>query len=271
MTSRVTIAALVLCLWSATAFAGDLSIVGTGEGLDVVQGLGASFMADNPGTRVIFPPSVGSDGGVSAVVTDNAILGRVARPLSLSEQAHGLSYTPVFRLSSAIYANPSAAIASLSTSQLVDIFTGKIVNWREVGGSDLRIKVVRRQEDESTVIVLRETMAGWKELRFAERSKLAMTAQESFHWVSETQGAVGIGTYSKILEARVLTMMIDGNHPADPDYPSAITIGLVYKNSTLTDEARAFLAFAVSPKASRLISNLGGHPYSEYIQPASRW
>jgi phosphate transport system substrate-binding protein len=263
MKSRIMIATLSLCLWSATAFADDLKIVGTGEGLDIVQALGAAFMADNPDTLVIIPPSVGSDGGVTAVVSDNEILGRVARPLSLSEQAHGLSYTPVFRLSSAIYVHPSAAITSLSTDQLVDIFRGKIANWREVGGADLRIKVVRRQEDESTVIVLRETMAGWKNLRFTERSKLATTAQESLYWVSKTEGAVGIGTYSNILEARVLTMKIDGNHPTDPDYPSAITIGFIHKNSTITEEAREFLAFSVSPKAKRLISNLGGHPYSK--------
>jgi phosphate transport system substrate-binding protein len=123
--------------------------------------------------------------------------------------------------------------------------------------------VVRRQEDESTVIVLRETMAGWKDLRFTGRSKLATTAQESLYWVSETEGAVGIGTYSKILEARVLTMKIDGKYPADTDYPSAITIGFIHKDATITDEARAFLAFSVSPKAQRLISNLGGNPYSE--------
>ena len=254
---------LLLWGWSATAFADDLKIVGTGEGLDIVQALGAAFMADNPDTLVIFPPSVGSDGGVSAVVSDNEILGRVARPLSLSEQAHGLSYMPVFRLSSAIYAHPSASITSLSTSQVANIFSGKIVNWREVGGANLRIKVVRRQEDESTVIVLRETMPGWKDLRFTERSKLATTAQESLHWVSATEGAVGIGTYSNILEARVLIMKIDGKHPADPEYSSAITIGFIYKDATITDEAREFLAFSVSPKAKRLISNLGGHPYSE--------
>jgi phosphate transport system substrate-binding protein len=133
MKSRSTIAALVLCLWSATAFADDLKIVGTGEGLDIVRALGAAFMSDYPESSVIFPPSVGSDGGVVAVRSDKEVLGRVARPLSLSEQAHGLSYTPVFRLSSTIYAHPSAAITSLSTSQLADIFSGKIVNWREVG------------------------------------------------------------------------------------------------------------------------------------------
>ncbi len=260
---RVSIVALALCLSSGTGFADDLRIEGAGEGLDIVQALCAAFMADHPNTYVVIPPSTRSDGGVSAVMTDKVVLGRVARPLSLAEQAHGLLYTPVFRLASAIYVNPSVTITNLSTTQLADIFTGRIVNWGEIGGPNLRIKVVRRQEDESTIVVLRETMPKWSGLKFTDRSKLAETAQESIRWVGEVDGAVGIGTYSKILEPRVRILIIDGRHPSDADYPSAVTIGFIHKNATITDQAKAFLAFMALPKAKALVTNMGGIPLPE--------
>lgn len=260
---RVSIAALALCLLPGVGFAEDLRIEGTGEGLDIIEGLCAAFMADHPNTYVIIPSSTGSDGGVSAVRTDKAVLGRVARPLSLAEQAHGLVYTRVFRLASAIYVHPSVTVTNLSTTQLVDIFSGHIANWREVGGPDLRIKVVRRQEDESTVIVLRETMPGWSDLRLTERSKLAMTAQESIQWVSDVNGAIGIGTYSRSLEPRLRILRIDGRYPSDAYYPSEITIGFIHKEATITEPAKAFLAFMALPKAKALVTNMGGMPFSE--------
>jgi phosphate transport system substrate-binding protein len=260
---RASIAAIVLCLSCVTGRADDLSVVGTGEGLDIIEALSAAFMADYPGTYVIAPSSVGSDGAVRAVSSDEKVIGRVARPISLTEQAHGLLYTPVFRLSSGIYVHASVTATNLSSAQLADIFSGRIANWREIGGPNLRIKVVRRQEEESTLIVLRETMPGWRELKFGDRSKLATTAQESIKWVGEVDGAIGFGTYSKTFEPRVRFLRIDGRFPTDADYPSKITIGFIHKEAQISDQARAFLAFVVSPKAKALVTIMGAIPLTE--------
>ena len=72
------VAVLGLC---ATVHAGDLSVVGTGDGIDLLRALGAAYTADHPETNVIVPPSVGSGGGIAAVGSDKEVLARVARPL----------------------------------------------------------------------------------------------------------------------------------------------------------------------------------------------
>ncbi|HKH34400.1 MAG TPA: hypothetical protein VKA80_09620 [Beijerinckiaceae bacterium] len=72
------------------------------------------------------------------------------------------------------------------------IYAGEIANWREIGGRDLRIRVVIREEVDSTLGVFRETLAGWKGLRFLERSKLATTTQEAI----DTVQTVEFGPYS---------------------------------------------------------------------------
>jgi phosphate transport system substrate-binding protein len=262
-TLRALIATVVLCSACLAVRADDLSVVGTGEGLDIIEALSAAFMADHPGTYVITPSSTGSDGAVSAVSSDDKVIGRVARPISLIEQARGLLYTPVFRLSSAAYVHASVTITNLSSTQLADIFSGRIASWREVGGPNLRIKVVRRQEEESTLVVLRATLPGWRELKFGDRSKLATTAQESIQWVSEVDGAIGFGTYSKTFEPRVRFLKIDGRYPTDTDYPSKITVGFVHREGSITDQARAFLDFVISPKAKALVTNMGAIPLTE--------
>src|SRR5256885_15684230 len=91
-----------VCL-SANAQAGDLSVVGTGDGIDLLRALGAAYTADHPDTNVIVPPSIGSGGGVAAVGSDKEVLARIARPLSDSEKEAGLVATPVFRLPAAFF------------------------------------------------------------------------------------------------------------------------------------------------------------------------
>src|SRR5438270_13738818 len=90
-----------LCL-TATAQAGDLSVVGTCDGIDLLRALGAAYTADHPDTNVIVPPSIGSGGGIAAVSSNKDVLSRAARPLSESENEGGLIATPVVRRPSAV-------------------------------------------------------------------------------------------------------------------------------------------------------------------------
>ena len=76
------------------------------------------------------------------------MLGRVARKLTDTEIASGLVYKPVAILPSAIFVNPNAGVNSLTTKQLASVFTGQIQNWKEVGGADVRIRVVRREDSD---------------------------------------------------------------------------------------------------------------------------
>src|SRR3954454_3855402 len=112
-----------------SAHAGDLSVVGTGDGIDLLRALGAAYTADHPDTNVIVPPSIGSGGGGAAVGANKEVLARVGRPLSESEKEAGLVATPVFRLPSAFFVHRSAGVTSLTTAQLADIYNGKITNW----------------------------------------------------------------------------------------------------------------------------------------------
>src|SRR3954447_24650090 len=199
------IAVVSLC---ACAYASDLSVVGTGDGIDLLRALGAAYTADHPDTNVIVPPSIGSGGGVAAVGSNKEVLARVARPLSDSEKEAGLIATPVFRLPSAFFVHRSAGILSLTNAQLAGIYSGKITNWRDVGGQDVRIKVVRREDQDSTLLVLRQSMPGWKDLAITEKSKVAVTTQDCIDTVKEVPGTIGFGPFTKALEMELAVLKI---------------------------------------------------------------
>ena len=246
-----------------TAQAGDLSLVGTGDGIDLLRALGAAYTADHPDTNIIVPPSIGSGGGIAAVSSNKEVLARAARPLSDSEKVAGLVATPVFRLPSAFFVHRSAGVTSLTSEQLANVYSGKITNWRDVGGHDVRIKVVRREDADSTLQVLRQSMPGWKTLAMTEKSKTAVTTQDCIDTVKEVPGAIGFGPFTKALEMELSVLKIDGHYPTDRSYPSAVTLTFVHKDSTVTPDAKQFISYAKTGKAKTVLTSMGGVPVVE--------
>jgi phosphate transport system substrate-binding protein len=257
--------AVVMAFASLEALAGtsELSVVGTGDGIELLRALGAAYSADNPDTKILVPPSIGSGGGLAAVGGDKELLARVARPLTDSERALGLISTPMFRLPSAFFVHRGVNVTDINARQLADIYAGRIVNWSEVGGASLRIKVVRREEADSTLSVLRQSMPGWKDLAITEKSKTAVTTQDCIDTVKDVEGAIGFGPYTKALEGELVVLRIDGKYPTDHDYPSAVTVSLVHKQATVTPDAAKFIAYVKTAKAKTLLSSMGGVPALE--------
>jgi phosphate transport system substrate-binding protein len=251
-----------VCL-SAVAFAGDLAVVGTGDGIEALRVLGASYTADHAQTVVRVPPSIHSSGGIAAVGSNQEVLGRIARALSDSEKAAGIIEVPVFRLPAAIYVHRSARVTNLSAKQLAEVYAGTVTNWRQVGGADLKIKVVRREDVDSTLNVLRATMPGWKDLVITEKSKTATTTQDGVDTVKAVEGAIGFGPYTRELEDSLVVVKIDGKHPTDRSFPSAVTLSIIYKEATITPEARKFLEFFKTEKAKALLAHMGSVPIAE--------
>ena len=83
--SRITAAILGLCLAGVNAASAEtrrLDIVGTGDGIDVLRAIAANFMQQEGSVQIEVPPSIGSGGGIAAVGSGKAILGRIARRLT---------------------------------------------------------------------------------------------------------------------------------------------------------------------------------------------
>lgn len=255
---------LLLGLWliviGGPVSAGELVIPGTGDGIEMLRHLAAAYTAENPDTKVIIPPSTGSGGGKAAVAQDRAQLGRIAVPLSAADEAVGMVAIPIVRVPTVFFAHPGVPVSGLTARQVSEIFAGNIRSWADVGGPNLRIRVVRREEADSTLQVLRATMPGWKDLILTDRSKTAVTTQEAFEAVAGNEGAIGFGPYSKTIEQQFRVLAIDGKHPASVEYPSFTTIRLIFKRGHLSDEARDFVRFALSPLAKQIFASYGGVP-----------
>lgn len=245
---------------ATTAAAEELRIVGTGDGLQLLRDVAARFNEGAAGTEVVVPDSIGSGGGIAAVTAGDERIARVARVLKPSEQAVGLQYVPFARIPSVFFVHPSAGVRSLTSGQLRAIFEGKSRSWADVGGNDVKIRVVRREDGDSTLQVLRASMPGWKDLTFTDRSKLAVTTQDAVDTVRTVQGAIGFAPYTEALGDELTVLAVDGLLPTDPGYPSAVELAFVFRSEALPPTARSFIDFARSATARTLMRAEGAFP-----------
>lgn len=93
---------------------------------------------------------LGSSAGIEAVSNGTADIATSSRALNDDEQDLGLSPIVIAHDGIAVIVNEENPVDNLSVDQLRDIYAGKIVNWSEVGGNDLEIQLVNRDEASGT-------------------------------------------------------------------------------------------------------------------------
>ena len=92
---------------------------------------------------------VGSSAGIKNTIDGTSNLGMSSRDLKY-EEAQSLDETQIAIDGIAVVTNTENKVSDLTMDQVKDIFTGKITNWKEVGGEDAQIVVVSREEGSGT-------------------------------------------------------------------------------------------------------------------------
>lgn len=147
--------ALVLFTTGLAIAADSIVIKGSTTVLPITQAALEVFMKQNKGVQISLSGG-GSGEGIKALIDKTADIGNSSREIKKEEialaakkgvtpVAHVIAYdalTPIV--------NPKNKVKGLSTDQLSLIYQGKITNWKEVGGDDLKIVVISRDSSSGT-------------------------------------------------------------------------------------------------------------------------
>lgn len=237
-----------------------LNVVGTGDGLELFKLVGQLYEKSNPSVQILVPPSIGSGGAIVAVGAGRERIGRIARALTPVESASGLIVTPVFDIPSVFYVHPGVGARALSGAQLRSIFEGRITNWSALGGPDLRIRVVRREESDSVFTVLRATIPEFSTVEVTERSKLALTTQDAVASIRENEGAIGFAPYSVSTAEQLAVIALNGHAPTEANYPAKVRVALIKRETPSDPAIKAFIRYFATPEARRAIVGFGAIP-----------
>ena len=146
----------------------------------------------------------GSGAGIEAVLAGTVDIGNSSRNLKEEEKTKGAVENIVAIDGIAVCLDPANTVADLTKQQLIDIYTGKITNWKELGGADEPIVVVGREAGSGTRGAFEELLEVKDACKYANEldSTGAVIAK-----VASTPGAIGYASLDTIDDSVVAAKM----------------------------------------------------------------
>ena len=246
---------------STGALSGTISTNGSTSMEKVIGTLSEAFMGDNSGVTITYD-ATGSGTGIESAKNKSCDVGLSSRALKDSET--GLKSITVALDGIAIIVNADSGVSNLSLQQISDIFTGKITNWSEIGGSDLEISCIGRESGSGTRDGF-ESITGTKDSCKLDQELTSTGAVITA--VSSSKNAIGYASLSSVEgKTGVKAVTVDGVACSeatvlDGSYKIQRPFNfIVSEDAQLSPAAQAFIEFATSKDAAALIRDAGAVP-----------
>lgn len=153
---KAVLVTAVLALMTGVSYASSSIVIkGSTTVLPVAQGTLEAFMKKNPGVQMSLSGG-GSGEGVKALIDKTTDIATSSREIKASEVdlakskgvnpvAHVVAFDAIIPV-----VHPKNKVSNLTIDQISQIYQGKITNWKEVGGEDLKIVVISRDSSSGT-------------------------------------------------------------------------------------------------------------------------
>ena len=283
---RATVLAVSVALvagWGAACGDGGNQATGkaiTIKGSDTMVILGQrwaeTYMSEHPGARVQVTGG-GSGTGIAALINGGTDICESSRPMKDSERAqvkqrHGkdVKEIPVALDGLAIYVHTSSPLKSISKSQVKGIYTGRITNWREVGGKDSRIIAYSRENSSGTYVFFKEHVLDNED--FAATVQTLPGTAAVVNAVSKDPASIGYGGIAYASGIRSLPVQGDaGSEPvpatlenvASGRYPLSRNL-FFYTSGEPTGEVKAFIDWVLGPRGQEVCEKVGHYPLPKH-------
>lgn len=245
---------------------GNLKIGGTGTTLETVRLLAVAFEKDNPKVSVAVLHSLGSTGGIKAVISRAIEIGVSARPLTDAERRQGITAVEYGRAPLVFAASPVTGATGITSAQLLDIYAGKRLTWPD--GTTIRV-IMRPAGDINTILLKAMSPQLNTAISAAEKRPgmlFALTDQEALENLEKVPGALGSTSLSEVLGRADLikALTLDGIEPTpqaliEGTYPVGFSFLMVARMPP-APLVESFFAFVLSEKGQKILAEAGHAP-----------
>jgi len=252
---KILICLMVFVILNVTAaFAADTEITIAGDPCSVplAEKLGAAFALENQGVDVTVKSHLCMQ-GVYLAAEGSFTMG-VSTQNGLSENLPQGAYNTVIAKSPIVLVvNRKNPVSNVTSEQLKNIFSGKIKNWKELGGNDMEIKNVMLEPCVKHTMAKRVAPYGEiSELRPEGKVNPVLYTNKL---VSGNEGAIGQQIYG--YEEGVKTLTIDNNLPdMNPERYRFYQDYNVVTRGAPEGMVKEYIEFALSPEGGKVISAL---------------
>ena len=242
---------------AAETVSGVVNTDGSTSMADVMAVLQETFRELQPDVTVNYS-GTGSGAGIEAVLSGTADIGLASRALKDEEKAQGAVENIIALDGVAVVVNPANGVEDLSVEEIAKIFTGEINNWKDLGGEDLEIAVLGREDGSGTRSAFEE-IVGVENCAY--KNEYSSTGDVIGN-VASNPNAIGYASLSAVDET-VKAVKVNGVAPSeetvqDGTYEIQRPFVMVTAEGTqLSPAAQAFLDYAMSDEVAEYIAIAG--------------
>ncbi len=251
------------------ANAGKVVIKGSNTiGEELGPRLASEYKKDHP-NAVIEIESKATGYGFAALLANQCNVAAASRPPIKEEielaQTRGVDLNDhvIGSYSVAVIVNTGNPVSDLSKDQVRDIFTGKIQNWKDVGGSDTPVHLIVRDPISGTYLGFRELAMDNKP--YGSGLKTCTNYAAIAEIVAQDPAAIGYCSFDLESKPGIKPVAIQGVAPSaaavkEGKYPYARMLHLYTSKAQEDAPAREFIEFAQSAKGQEIIKQTGNVP-----------
>ena len=259
-----------------------ISIKGSDTMVNLAQKWAEVYMQQNPNVSIQVTGG-GSGTGIAALLNGTTDLANASRELKESEleTAKQKVVTPVVYDVAldgiALIVNPENKVDNLSIKQLSDIFSGKITNWKQLGGPDMLITLYGRENSSGTYEFFKEHVLGKNESgRQVDYSPATQVLQgtaalgEAVARDVKGIGYGGVGYFAERKDVKILHIRKDAESPAiSPSENGKVNYQAIWNrdysisrylycftNGQATGELKNYIDFMLSPEGQKLVESM---------------
>jgi phosphate transport system substrate-binding protein len=238
-----------------------------------------SLLADQGQGDEIYAATVqfkGSGTGFAALLEGTAEIGMSSRPVKPEEaelfafadlgdpthvaQEHGFAVDGLL-----VIVHPDMPLAALTSAEISGLLSGRIANWKELGGPDLAVKVYSRGEKSGTFATITDTILKPHGEVLSPKATIIDRSDELSAAVANDPGAIGYAGFAFKGDSKPLKMVSSCDLISDPssfaaktgEYTLSRTLYLYTTNKELSAPARELVDFATSAAAYPFVEKAG--------------
>ena len=268
---KKTLWIIVACgLMNGVAFAGSSIVIkGSTTVLPVAQGTLEAFMKKNPQIQMSLSGG-GSGDGIKALIdktTDIATSSReikkeeitLAQTKGIKPVAHVVAHDAIIPV-----VHIKNKVSNLSIDQLSQIYQGKITNWKEVGGDNLKIVVISRDSSSGTFeswdhFVMKKAKVTPRAQMLASNGAIVTAVAKNRYAI----GYLGIGYVNKSVKGvQVNGITASVATALSKEYPFSREL-YMYTDGDAKGDVAKYIAFVKSPEGQKIVVKEGFVPLTE--------
>jgi len=223
------------------------------------------FQKDNPGLKISYE-ATGSGAGLKALLAGEISLSGSSAEWSASDLQDAKA-TVIALDGMSVVVNKNVKLSNIAIANLAKVYHGDITNWKDLGGQDMKIVVVNRDEASGTYASFWELVCQasfGKKVAYTKDAIVTKENGEVAAKVASTPGSigyVGMAFADQVEKAGGRRLLVNGVKDTVPNviskkYPLARSLFILTKGDPAEGSVeKAFIDFVLSPKGQAIVKS----------------